>query len=244
MLAGAFANGYVASIPAAAGLLGCHQPDDPFLTARQLKEQLHEYGLAIRPPIESGEFEQPRVIFAPSKIVDCRGEIDCGESSNCEFKATLLFHIAQARANPELAPKDLDHEICVNAVLKSIAGFLNRRGGIVYIGVGDDGRIFGLESDLLCLRRARTFDEWEQHLQSVIASRLTYGKRVLSQLGIGMHMVDEKVICRMTVPACDDEVFVRDKSGKFHFYVRTGNRTDELQIEDMPGFVRERLRQR
>jgi hypothetical protein len=243
LIAGAFSTGYVATIGEAAHLLGCHVQGNPLATATQVKQQLERYGLAMRPAIESGDFDDQRVIVACRTQTEYSAEIGAGESSEQEFKATLLYNIAQAAAEATKAPGDLDHETCSFAVLRSICGFLNRRGGVLYIGVANDGSVYGLQNDLLCLRRHQTFDEWELVLQSLISSRLTQGKRVLSQLGISLLDLDGRKVCRIAIPACSDEVFVRDRTGKCHFYVRSGNRTDELLIEDISSFIRERLRQ-
>ncbi|HZK40198.1 MAG TPA: ATP-binding protein [Atribacterota bacterium] len=60
-----------------------------------------------------------------------------GENLNTEFKRSLRWDIKLNKVN-----KDLE-----KAVMRIICGFMNVEGGILLIGVGDDGIIEGLESD-------------------------------------------------------------------------------------------------
>ncbi|MCD6292988.1 MAG: putative DNA binding domain-containing protein, partial [Deltaproteobacteria bacterium] len=63
--------------------------------------------------------------------------IKAGESERLEFKSTVRWNLHENRAGKEI-------EI---AWLKGIVGFLNTAGGVLLIGVEDDGRVVGLERD-------------------------------------------------------------------------------------------------
>jgi len=64
-------------------------------------------------------------------------EIFKGEADTREFKATLRFDL-----ETKLYNKELEH-----SVLKNVAGFLNGKGGSIFVGVGDGGEIGGIELD-------------------------------------------------------------------------------------------------
>ncbi|MCK4661654.1 MAG: ATP-binding protein, partial [Bacteroidales bacterium] len=68
---------------------------------------------------------------------DVRKLISHGESSTLEFKSTFRWDMKQSKVNKQL----------VFVILKTIAGFMNNSGGTLLIGVGDDGKIIGLEKD-------------------------------------------------------------------------------------------------
>lgn len=63
--------------------------------------------------------------------------VDDGESSEVEFKSTL-------RVNLHTGNKDRRMEM---AILKTIAGFLNTNGGILIIGIADNGTPVGIDND-------------------------------------------------------------------------------------------------
>ena len=63
--------------------------------------------------------------------------VEIGESDEIEFKSTLRFNL-------HTGEKDSRMEF---ACVKTIAGFLNRDGGSLVIGVGDDGSPLGLDTD-------------------------------------------------------------------------------------------------
>lgn len=72
--------------------------------------------------------------------------INEGEHERLEFKETLRWDAAAATPNKKLE----------DVVVKTLAGFANRVGGTLLIGVADDGTIRGLERDYNCLGEIAT----------------------------------------------------------------------------------------
>jgi len=66
-----------------------------------------------------------------------RALIRYGESPNLEFKSTLRTNLRTGKAGKEI-------EL---AWLKSVVGFLNTDGGVLLIGVNDDGEVIGIAAD-------------------------------------------------------------------------------------------------
>jgi hypothetical protein len=98
-----------------------------------LKERRSRIAQTIR---EGYEILAGKTAAQPSAI-SVSELIATGETGAIEFKATL-------RTNLHTGEKDPRMEL---AVLKSVAGFLNAKGGTLIIGVADDGAPVGLEKD-------------------------------------------------------------------------------------------------
>ncbi len=108
-----------------------------------------------------------------------RERIARGEDERAEFKSTL-------RTNLHTGKKDKRME---NACLKSIAGFLNSAGGILLVGVADDGEPLGLDADgfpnedkLLLYLNALVRNHLGANLAPLLQSRVHdyQGRRILS----------------------------------------------------------------
>ena len=80
-----------------------------------------------------------------------------GEGSDTEFKSTLRTNLHTGQADEKMHL----------ATLKSIAGFLNTKGGRLIIGVDDNGKAIGLSSDSF-----PNEDKMGLHLVNLIRDRL------------------------------------------------------------------------
>ena len=75
-------------------------------------------------------------------IKDIKSLIEDGEGLLLEFKETLRYDIRKNEMNKEME----------KSIMKTIVGFLNASGGILLIGVRDNGEIIGLENDYKTLQ--------------------------------------------------------------------------------------------
>jgi len=142
---------------------------------------------------------------------------DClkkGENEEIEFKSTLLWDVKQNNVNKNLQ----------NVIVKTIAGFLNFNGGILLIGVRDDGTIFGIEQDMKYVKR-NDKDGFEQRLIQIIENNL--GLDVMENITITFEEKDGKNVCLVKIKPSPEPIFVDIKKESF-FYVRTGNTTKPL----------------
>jgi len=105
-----------------------------------------------------------------------------GENATIEYKSTLRWDIHQNKVNLTLQ----------KIVAKTIAGFLNTEGGVLLIGVLDDGSIYGIEDDIQTLKR-RDKDRFEQTLIQVIADYL--GTEFCKYVHIKFDKKEEKHVC-------------------------------------------------
>lgn len=151
-----------------------------------------------------------------------------GEGNNIEFKQTLRWDIKQKKIN-----KDLE-----KVILKSIAGFLNTKGGTLLIGVGDKKKIYGLEKDYATLPK-KNDDGFENHLIQLIKSSI--GINNMKFISIDFVDIEEKEICYIKIKPSDNPVFV--KNGEHEdFYVRSGNTTNALGIKDAVNYIADRYK--
>ncbi len=66
------------------------------------------------------------------------------ESSNIELKSSFRYDVKLKQPNPKIIEK---------AIAKTIASFMNGEGGVLFIGVDDQGSILGLGEDYKTLKK-------------------------------------------------------------------------------------------
>jgi hypothetical protein len=137
-----------------------------------------------------------------------------GEGETVEYKSSLRWDVREQRVNRGLQ----------QVVAKTVAGFLNARGGILLIGVDDDGQPLGIEPDMQSLQRKDT-DGFEQILRQVLVESL--GADLAAMVETEYEQFDGKTIAVVRVPAAPRPAFIRDKRGS-EFVVRIGNATRPL----------------
>lgn len=210
-------------------------PDDPnlweignyeaFLDARRqiLAKNLNEFLVGIT------ETKPPE---APITLEEMIAE---GEDDELEFKSSLRWD-----TDLQTVSKKLEE-----VVLKTIAAFGNAQGGTLLIGVKDDGEILGLEGDYHALGGANR-DKFELHLRNVLNG--CFGTAfVTTKLRVSFPIVGETEICQIDIqPAAKPLVIsVKDKNGQPQekFYVRSGNSSQELSLNEMQAYLAERFSQ-
>lgn len=157
---------------------------------------------------------------------DLRLLIEKGESELIELKSSIRWDFKQGRVN-----KELEH-----VILKTIAGFMNNRGGALIIGVDDNGEIVGLEHDYSTLKR-KNRDGFEQHLISIISSNL--GTDLCPLVRIIFHRVEGEDVCRIIIQMSPRPVYIQ-QGANVHYYLRAGNTTRELNVREALAHIEER----
>lgn len=190
-----------------------------FLAARRalLAKAMNEYIASLLPAPKDDHLDELAV----------RKRIAEGENETLEFKSSLRWDFITGGVNRKL-------EL---VILKSIAGFLNsRKGGTLLIGVNDRGEVVGLDCDYKTLRKANR-DGFEVHLRNLINHHL--GESVNAFLTVTFHALDGKDICQITVEPSDHPVYVHDEGASL-FYLRTGNATAPLPVDQVVRYVQHR----
>ena len=147
-----------------------------------------------------------------------------GESEIIEYKSTL-------RINLHTGEKDLKME---HAVLKTIAGFSNTKGGELFIGVDDSGEPIGLEND-----KFKTLDNMSLHLVNLINDRI--GAVYMFFITISFPEINGISVMSVNCKPSGREIFLKDGKEQ-KFYIRTGPSTVELTGHVMQQFIKQRFR--
>jgi hypothetical protein len=153
--------------------------------------------------------------------------LDGGESDSVEFKSSARWDYVENRTNKAL-------EV---AIVKTIAGFLNRAGGNLFIGLADDGKIIGLEQDYKTLSKRPDRDGYQQFLVNLVSDAM--GKAVCASLSISFHPIEGKEICLIRAQASPTPVYVKDNQ-QTRFYLRAGNTTQELSTKESVDYTKTR----
>jgi hypothetical protein len=170
------------------------------------------------------------------KAVRLDQQIAGGETPVVEFKSTLRWNLHAGMVDKKM------EEI----ILKSIAALSNFYGGTLFIGVRDDGEILGLNADYATLKEPNK-DRFELHLRELINA--AYGANfATSQLEITFPVKDGKEFCQIDVKRGKEPLYTA-VSGKDlnapkveRFFVRSGNSSRELPIDEIPKYVGQRFK--
>jgi len=188
-------------------------PYAEFLVAR--RERMARFIAAAHEKLR-GTAQQPVAI-------DVDRLIESGEGEQLELKSTL-------RVNLHTGQKDPKMEL---AILKTIAGFLNTRGGTLIVGVTDDGETLGLEAD-----EFESEDKMNLHLVNLVRDRV--GAQFLMYVHPRFEDRGERRVLVVECWPAGSAVFVKE-AGAERFYVRTGAATTELSPSQTQEFVKRRF---
>lgn len=166
--------------------------------------------------------------------VSLEGMISEGESDELEFKSTLRWDLKEGAVNKKLE----------EVILKTVSAFANSQGGVLLIGVDDDGSILGLEQDYLSLGGVDR-DKFELHLRNLLNQQFGAGF-VTGKVQIKFAEVEGKDVCQVTISPANEPVVLalKDKNGQSieKFFVRSGNSSQEIPLHELNAYMKERFR--
>ncbi len=168
-----------------------------------------------------------------STTVDLMDMIQSGEHGFLEFKSTMRWNWKENKLDKKM------EEI----ILKTISAFSNAEGGKLLIGVTDEGGILGLDSDYNTFKEANK-DHFELHLRNIVNN--AFGKEfTATNLNVRFPIVNDMEICDIDVKATNSPLYldVSDKGGAMQkkFYIRSGNTSQELDIEETASYIKKRF---
>ena len=149
--------------------------------------------------------------------------ISKGEGQRVEFKSSLKYDYRTKKANANLQTE----------IAKTIAGFLNFKGGTLFIGVQDDGSILGLRKDYSLLGRKRNFDGFLIQLNNLIKKH--FRGNIFEYLDFTLQEIEGEEICLITVEESSLPIFLRLEGD---FYVRSAASTNKLNTEDAVLYIK------
>jgi uncharacterized protein with ParB-like and HNH nuclease domain len=199
---------------------------EKFLEARRkmLADELNNY-------LNNIQIGDLRVMTTSVDLLDM---IASGEHGFLEFKSTMRWNWKENHLDKKME----------EVILKTISAFSNREGGKLIIGVTDEGEIIGLEPDYGTLKEPNK-DQFELHLRNLVNN--SFGKEfAASHLNIKFPIVDDKEICEIDIKEGHHPLYLEmlDKSGNKvkKFYIRSGNSSQELDIQETASYILKRFR--
>lgn len=156
-------------------------------------------------------------------VLDVTKLIEEGESDAVEFKSTL-------RTNLHTEDRDKRME---QAVLKTVAGFLNTNGGTLIVGVADDGTPIGINVDGF-----PSEDKMNLHLVNLVKERM--GPAVMTAMHPHFENYDGRRVLTVRCERSRAPVYVKDERAE-RFYVRNGPSTVELPASEIVKYIQHRF---
>ena len=145
-----------------------------------------------------------------------------GESDKIEFKSTLRTNLHTGKSDKRME----------NACLKTIAAFLNSEGGLLFIGVDDDGSPLGLGAD-----NFTNEDKFLLHLNTLIVNHLgaevaRYTRATIRALGGAQ--------CAMVECLRSPSPVFFSREDEEHYYVRSGPASRSLSPRELLAYIEAR----
>lgn len=180
---------------------------------------------------EIDETKQSNKKYTEWSLEEC---LDMGESDIVEYKSSMLWDYKNNTRST-----DVQH-----AIAKTLAAFMNSDGGILIVGVSDDGKILGLEKDMLLFSERKNWDGWTQSLVNLIREQI--GSDFLTNMITKRITKDNNIVAQIVVKPSHKPAFVesKDKNGKVRqeFFVRGLNTTQSLDSKQTVEYIKNRWR--
>ena len=183
---------------------------------------------ALKPFTKDGEISLLNESGAVWKRTESRiyELIKGGENERVEFKSSMRWDCKKSAKN-----KDLGHEIT-----RTISAFLNSSGGILLVGVNDEGNILGIEKDFETLSEGRhNTDGFELLINDLVNGDL--GKEYRKFVHVSFEMADGKLICFIEIDKSPKPVFLKYKE-KTIFVVRCGNSSQPYDAKEQHNYIK------
>jgi predicted HTH transcriptional regulator len=152
------------------------------------------------------------------------------ENEILEFKASMRFDHDKKGANKEIP----EHEVA-----RTIAGFMNSEGGLLFIGVRPN-KIVGLSIDFGTIKNGN-YDKWYQRLSEVIHVEYEIDSFFKSYYNVTKLGDSDNPVAVVRVGKSPRPVWLRDKDkngiNKYRFYIRRNNQTTQLHNKDLHEYI-------
>jgi DNA-binding response OmpR family regulator len=159
---------------------------------------------------------------APDEWPDVAALIEAGESERLEFKSTLRWNIKAGKPGKEI-------EL---AAMKTVVAYLNTDGGVLLVGVSDDGTVLGLGQDDF-----KSEDRCLLHVNNLLREHVGLEHAQLVRFDL-RPCGDEKVLV-IECARSEQPVFLRNGKDEI-FFVRVGPGSRELNAREVLDYLDQR----
>lgn len=151
--------------------------------------------------------------------------VQSGEGDKLEFKSTLRYNIHTEKVDKKME----------NSCLKTAAAYLNSNGGVLLVGVDDDGNALSLEKDGF-----KNEDKQMLHWNNLIKAYLgaEFSQFISSRI---QNLNGQRIMVVQCLPSSKPVFFARDSDEIF--FIRAGNGTQPLKPSEILSYVGERTKQ-
>lgn len=155
-----------------------------------------------------GKPETPELLQNADQISILREIIRKGETNKVEFKPSLLYNFSTGKPG-----------ISIKAIIaKTICALLNSNGGLLLIGIGDNGSVQGLDYDFKLSGQKHPRDFFLLEYDQMLEHFLSFS--IKNNVNGSFVEIDGKAIFMVIVnPSKRRPVFVNGQNGK-EFYIR------------------------
>ena len=129
---------------------------------------------------------------------------------------------------------DVPEKVINENVIKTVAAFVNSRGGTLGIGISDDGDVLGIQADLDY--KKQDLDGYQNWLSTLLMTAMGHSN-VAKHVGIRFEAVEDHVVCLVDVSPSTSPVYADTMKGKEVFYVRVGNSTRIFTGSEMVDYI-------
>ena len=199
------------------------KPFNPVIVEARVRSQLSVYAASKKLHQENLKLkEQASGGFQNLSENDLHQLAGNGETDNVEFKSTLRCNLHTGKADKKME----------NACLKTIAAFLNSNGGVLLVGVDDDGNALGLADD-----KFSNEDKQLLHWNNLVKSHL--GVEYAQFIRASMEDLNgQRILLIQSITSPRPVFFARDNDEVF--YVRAGNATQQLKPSEILAYIDQR----
>jgi len=117
--------------------------------------------------------------------------------------------------------------------MKNVVAFMNTTGGVILIGIGDEGEILGLEPEFQSMKKPNP-DGFENLFN--MAFNKMVGVQFSDYVSVDFELIEEKTVCRILSLPASEPVYLTI-SNKEEFYIRTGNSSQPLTISQAVNYI-------
>jgi len=176
-------------------------------------------------------------LFEPDSIDPRNDSLFGREDDTTEFKTSIVYPADGTKAN-------IDKQLMI--IAKTIAGFQNRNGGKLYIGVNDSGNTVGINSDYEHLETSEydkfTYQKNIDGYENKIRNSIKYLLGAVANSNIMLDFKNEGAIdyCVITINKVLKPIFLNGNK----LYERTGQLTQLLTDDAIVWFIEQRMMER
>lgn len=157
-----------------------------------------------------------------------------GEGELIEFKETFSLDVRRSQNDKNY--KVIKEVKIEHACLKTIAAFMNAKGGDLFIGVNDDAAVTGVDEEINRFYKG-SLDKYLLHLNNRIQDR--FETPVMTMLTVKSLTLNDKTVINISVvPSKNDPIFLKPNSD---FYVRSTPATEKLTGNGMFAYIKDRF---